>query len=389
MATLDYLHFLADEPRVQAYRRAIEATVSAGDVVLDLGTGIGTYAMFAARAGARVLAVEAAPVIDVARDLAADNGLAEAITFLHGRVERLQAPARANVLVFEDFSPQLFSPETAEILLDVRRRWLEPGARSIPSAIRVMLAPVVCSVTYRSVAADGRPFGLDLARFTGLILNDLHRASWPPEVVLAEPAEVASVDPLSEGEFGLDVCVDWRASRAGVMHGLGLWMDLQLAEGVVFSNAPSGRSSGWDQIFLPMGEPVTVAAGDEIEARVATLGAAPRDPAWWSWRVRAGGDWQDMNTFRGVPLSASRLRAARLDHRPRLTARGEMRRVLLQLVDGRRTVRQIVEELRARFPEELRSDAEGYRAVASELVSEGEAGLEGSVERPVEARSGP
>ncbi|MGD2152256.1 MAG: hypothetical protein PVG79_03250, partial [Gemmatimonadales bacterium] len=67
MSTVDYLHFLADTPRVDAFRRAIEASVAPGQLVLDLGTGIGTYAMFAARAGARVLAVEHEPVIDVAR----------------------------------------------------------------------------------------------------------------------------------------------------------------------------------------------------------------------------------------------------------------------------------------------------------------------------------
>jgi protein arginine N-methyltransferase 1 len=389
MATLEYLHFLADFPRVDAFRRAIEAATSPGQLVLDLGTGIGTYAMFAARAGARVLAVEDLPVIDVARGLAADNGLADRITFLRGRTERLEPPEPADVLVFEDFSPYLYHPETAEILLDVRRRWLRPGASSVPRSIGLFAAPVCCPDTYRGLTPwpDDAAYGLDVRRLTGELLNRLHAAAWGPDVLLGEPVEMARVEPLALDPFGLDREVRWPVKKSGTLHGIGLWMDLDLADGVLYSNAPSGRSSGWNQVLLPLIEPLEVQAGQEVVARIMTLGPSPRKPAWWSWRVTAASGKREGNTFRGTPLSSSQLREARLDRRPKLTARGRHCRDALELMDGSRSIEEIARELLARYPE-LGGEAEVYRLVASELDAALTETASERTEAPAEVRSG-
>jgi protein arginine N-methyltransferase 1 len=389
MSTLDYLHFLADAPRVDAFRRAIEASVAPGQLVLDLGTGIGTYAMFAARAGARVLAVENEPVIDVARGLAADNGLADRITFLRGRTERLEPPERADVLVFEDFAPHLYHPETAEVLLDVRARWLSPAATSVPRSIRLLAAPVCCPDTYRALTPwpDDAAYGLAVQRLSTELLNRLHAASWSPDVLLGEGKELARVEPLALGSFALDCQPSWPVTSSGELHGIGLWIDLDLADGVLYSNAPSGRSGGWGQQLLPLVEPLEVEAGEEVEARIMTVGPSPRKPEWWSWRVTARSGRREGNTFRGVPLSSARLRDLRLDRKPRLTARGRQSREALELMDGSRTVAEIARQLLSRYPE-LGSEAEAYRLVAGELDAARAEPASQPREPPADVRSG-
>ncbi|HSG81650.1 MAG TPA: methyltransferase domain-containing protein [Gemmatimonadota bacterium] len=386
MSAPEYRDFLADAPRVDAFRRAIESTVSAGQLVLDLGTGIGTYAMFAARAGARVLAVEMQPVIDLARTLAADNGLSERITFLRGRLEELDPPELADVLVFEDFSPFLYHAGTAHLLERVRERWLKPSAVSVPRAVSAWLAPVSCPDSYRTITpwSDGQAFGLDVARFSRQLLNDLHPVAWDPQVLLADAELVGRVNPLALDAFSLEAAVRWEAARAGELHGLGLWVELDLAEGVRFSNAPSGRSSGWDQRFLPLAQPVAVQAGEVIEAQVRTLGPSKQGPTWWSWRVRAAGEEQEMDTFRGLPLSLDQVRRASLDHRPALGARGRLRRAALELMDGQHTVGEIARALRERFPEQLSNDAEAYRVVARELADNENHVTNVTGQRPIE-----
>src|SRR5690606_22452433 len=92
---------LADRERMEAYEAAITEAVRPGMRVLDLGTGTGVLAMWAARAGAEVVAVEPHAVIEVARRVAADNGLAERITFVRADSRELTLDAPVDLVVTE------------------------------------------------------------------------------------------------------------------------------------------------------------------------------------------------------------------------------------------------------------------------------------------------
>lgn len=370
MTIVDYLGLLADTPRVDAFRRAIDRVVEPGQTVLDLGTGVGTYAMLAARAGARVLAVEAEPAIEVARELARANGLEERINFLAGRAEEIEPPERADVLIFEDFAPALCQSGTACLLRVVAERWLRPDAVAIPRSLRLNVAPVSCPESYAPLVpwADGGPQGLAVGPLVWAALNDLHRAVWSPDVLLAEPAEALRTETLDAGDLSFSAELQWQAEREVSLHGLGAWLDLELAEGIVFSNAPSGRSTGWNQVFLPLAQPVDVGAGEVVHASVAALGGGGDGGAlWWRWSVRVGGHVQDMNTFRSMPLSMERLRSARPDFRPGLTPSGAVRRAVLELAGEGLEARAIAAQLVRRFPAFIRGESAGYRAIAAEL----------------------
>ena len=78
-----HIRMLADNIRVEAYRRAIFKTVRKGDRVVDIGTGTGILAFFALQAGARrVYAIETGPIIEVAKKTARDNGFSDRIDFI-------------------------------------------------------------------------------------------------------------------------------------------------------------------------------------------------------------------------------------------------------------------------------------------------------------------
>src|SRR5690606_14607344 len=63
----------------------------------------------------------------------------------------------------------------------------------------------------------------------------------------------------------------WTARQGGVAHGLAVWFDAMLAEGICLSNAPGLPELVYGHAFFPWTEPVTLSPGDEI---TVTLQAA-------------------------------------------------------------------------------------------------------------------
>jgi len=94
---------LLDGPRTRAFERAIAKVVKPGHSVLDVGTGSGVLAMFAARAGAgRVMAVDIAPdIIAFARENVAENGLADTIEVVECDGRRLPTCDAVDVVTME------------------------------------------------------------------------------------------------------------------------------------------------------------------------------------------------------------------------------------------------------------------------------------------------
>src|SRR5687768_2705158 len=127
--------YLSDPIRVQAYERAIAATVRRGDVVVDLGAGTGILGLLACRAGAsRVYAIEADGMIEVARALARANGFADRIMFLMQHSSEVTLPEQVDVVAGDLIGRMGFEAGVFEAYAHARR-WLKPGARVIPSEI--------------------------------------------------------------------------------------------------------------------------------------------------------------------------------------------------------------------------------------------------------------
>src|SRR5690348_2959695 len=117
----EHRQLLADRARVDAYRRAIEATVRPGDVVLDLGAGTGILGLLACRAGARrVYAVEEGGMIAVARDVCRANGYQDRVVHVRGLSTDVTLPEPVDVVVTDQVGRFGFEAGLFEYLADAR-----------------------------------------------------------------------------------------------------------------------------------------------------------------------------------------------------------------------------------------------------------------------------
>ena len=157
---LDYhLSMLHDTARMDAFRRAIDASVQPGDVVVDIGCGSGVLSFMACEAGARkVYAIEGGPVIEVARELAIDNGFADRIEFLGGWSIEVGIPEPADVLISETIGNAGLDEGIVAWTFDARQRLLRPGAVLLPQRLRVWVAAAE-SFDEHAVVSDWRAAG--------------------------------------------------------------------------------------------------------------------------------------------------------------------------------------------------------------------------------------
>lgn len=358
---IQYYLGLLDEPeRIEAFEKAISEAVQPHDVVVDLGCGVGTFAVFAARAGARrVFGVESSPAIEFARQLVKDNGVE--VELIAGDAHDVQLPERATFLIFEDFSTTFLSDSTQSLYDSVVANWMADGFRVFPQRVTLNAGPI-CGPTARQQvdpwhSGQTSTYGLDLSSLLAASHNTLHYFGQTEEVeFLAEPTQL--LDQRLDGPMPSD----WTGSaafeitRVGQIEGLCLWHDLILNPSSVYSNQPcKSRSRTWGQAMLPLPEPWPTQTGDRLECDLAYQPGGG-DGLWkWSFRLTGGGRAEPRhytaNSFAGLPMSRKRLELFQSDRVVSLTHRAELESLVLSLVDGRRTLGQIVDELTRQRPE--------------------------------------
>jgi predicted RNA methylase len=259
---------LGDVDRVDGYRRAIEAVVRPGDVVVDLGSGTGILSVFAARAGARrVYAIEERDIIDVSRTLIAETPYRDVIRLISSRAEKAVLPERAHVAITETLGNDLLDEDIEGLMRTARERLLVPGAREIPRELSLSAIPIEVPDEIRR-RIDIEPIeGFDVARFSRALqceainarLTDIHeQAALAPAAVLWR-APVGSSPPNGSAR--------WEVRRAGTFAALGLLIGAELAPGISIGTR-LGRTSNWTMPVLPITGMPVVEAGDVIEATI-------------------------------------------------------------------------------------------------------------------------
>jgi len=281
---LDYhLSMLLDTARIESYRRAINASVKPGDVVVDIGCGTGVLTFMACEAGAkRVYAIEGGPVIQAARELAADNGFADRIEFLGGWSVDLGLPELADVLITETIGNAGLDEGIVAWTADARQRLLRPSAVLLPQRLRLWVAATESFDGHALVAdwtAPELPYDYTAAHRRAartLWFTDIR-----PHNLLGQPELAADVDLTTALDESTTSAGELTIDRDGTLHGLACWFDSLLCPGVTVDNLPPREGSSWSQGFLPLAEPLDVMAGDRFSWELS-VSADGQD---WEWQV--------------------------------------------------------------------------------------------------------
>jgi SAM-dependent methyltransferase len=346
-----YRQAIDDPVRLGAFQRAIAAVVEPGDVVADIGCGLGTYAIFAARAGARrVFAVDDSPIVEVAREVVRDSGADDAVEVLSGYSTALQPPEPCDLVIFEDYLTTLVSPGQARVVADLERRWLKPGGRLMPPRARLWVAPVEDPEGHLAIdrfhGSNDRVLGIDFSSTRRRAFATAHPRKLGGGALLATPELAHDYDLLHLKRVEVSVTRSVPATRDGVVHGLLLWFELALGNAWL-GTGPLAPPSAWQQTLFPLATPIPVTTGAAIDL---SLQASPLgEELAWRWAVASAGRRVEASSLDGAPLGQEALALSRADHVPAAAVELEIDRTILDAVDGRRAIRELAALLRARF----------------------------------------
>jgi protein arginine N-methyltransferase 1 len=353
----DYGYMLASAGRVKAYSDALRQAVKPGVVVLEVGTGTGFFAALACQLGARrVFALEPDDVIEVALETAVANGYADRIEFIQDLSTRVTLPERADVMISDIRGRLPLFQKHIPTIADARRRLLTPGAVLIPQSDTIWAAVVEASEQYSRLVAPwhGNDHGLYLSASRRFVVNSSRKGKTTPEQLLVEPQCWGRLDYATIEEPDVTGVLSWTVERAGIGHGLSIWFDATLAEGIGFSNAPGEPELIYGTVFFPWLEPVSLDIGDWISV-VLSADLVGEDYVWrWDTRVvnlkaRVKAEFKQ-STLYGVPLSRAKLRKRADSYVPSITEDGETDLFVLSLMDGRASQGDIARRVAERFP---------------------------------------
>lgn len=331
---------IVDSVRMDAYLEALRQVVKPGAVVLDIGTGTGIFAVLACQLGARkVYAIEPSDAIQVAREIAIANEYAERIEFIQKLSTQVTLPERVDVIISDLRGVLPWFKHHIPAIADARQRFLKPSGILIPQRDTLWAAVVEVPELYRHYESPwDNSYGLDMMAARQIVTNQWRKGRVKPEQLLVEPKYWATLDYATVESPNISAELTWTAVRAGTAHGLSVWFDATLAEGVRFSNAPDAPELIYGSAFLPLATPVALAVGDTVS--VALQANLVGDDYIWRWDtcvLNQGHPGQikanfKQSTFFGEPLSPTQLRRRSASHVPTLNENGQIDCLIMKLM---------------------------------------------------------
>ncbi len=368
----DYGRMIGDEIRMGCYTAALRELVTPSSTVLDIGTGSGVFALLAARLGARrVVAVEPTDVIELARELAEANGVADRIEFVQDVSTRVRLEEGADVILFDIHGALPLHRRYIPTVIDARERLLAPGGSLVPFREELWGAIVEHADDYRKHVEAWRSFAdLDMETARQQTVNGWWSIYLRRDALLSGGERWATLDYRTIETADVEGPLAWTVSRAGTAHGFCLWFRSSLTDDVSFETAPEEPETIYRHGFFPFAEAVAVQPGDEVRIDLAARLVGSDYVFTWRTRIaRAGAAGADVefaqSTLQGTHLTPAMLRRSKESYRPELNELGRIERLILTRMGEGSSVGEIANEVAQTFPGAFTTSREALDHVAS------------------------
>jgi len=295
---------LGDTVRNDALGKALARVIKPGMTVADIGAGTGFLSFLARQLGAAHCHLyEYSGALALAKELAQRNGIT-GLTFVNAHSSEVKKPPKADVVVSETLGNFALEEGMLETLVDARR-FLKPGGAMIPRGLTQFVAPVIRPRLQEEIDIFARVRDLDVSPARETALNNMYVKSVSP-ADLPGQAAVREWDRIAFSPEGKPPAsqrkgsATWEELGGKTVYGFALWWEVELVAGVALSTSPFAPATHWEQVYLPLLEPIALAADQKLDLDLSssTRGGVR---VVWEARVRA----------QGKPVASQRLDLAR------------------------------------------------------------------------------
>merc|ERR1712000_196392 len=199
----------------------------------DIGCGTGILSLFAAESGAaHVYAIDNSSIIEQAKQIAQDNGLADRITFIRGQVEQVTLPVdKVDVIISEWMGYFLFYEAMLDTVLFARDKWLNKGGVMLPDRCSIS----VCGIEDEDYKEDkinwwSNVWGFDMSCIRERAILEPLVDSVDEKNIVTDHCMILSVDlyNVTKEEINYKAAFRLKAERNDHIHALVAYFDCGL-----------------------------------------------------------------------------------------------------------------------------------------------------------------
>ncbi|GAN06098.1 protein arginine N-methyltransferase [Mucor ambiguus] len=279
-----YAHFgiheemLKDEVRTLSYRNSIynNKHLFKDKVVLDVGCGTGILSMFAAKAGAKhVYGIDMSNIIHQARIIVKDNGLADKVTLIQGKMEEVVLPVdKVDIIISEWMGYFLLYESMLDTVLVARDKYLAPGGMIFPDKATMCIAAIEDGdYKEEKIGYWDNVYGFDYSSIKSIAIKEPLVDIVEPRCIMSDTCAFKEIDIATVTKEDLNFKAPFKitAERDDYVHAFISWFDISFThchKPVEFSTGPFSKYTHWKQTVFYTPDALTLKKGESVEGEL-------------------------------------------------------------------------------------------------------------------------